>query len=60
MIARYDIFKKQDNSGVWVETAQDIVAAKKLLKSLASDGTDEYRIWDSTREQFIDVLEDCA
>jgi len=44
-------------SGIAVE---DIVTAKKRLISLASDGTDGYRIWDSTKQQFIDLLDDCA
>ena len=60
MVAKYDIFKKTNNSVVWVEAVEDIVTAKKRLVSLASDGTDGYRIWDSAQEQFIDVLDDCA
>jgi hypothetical protein len=60
MVAKYDIFKKTNNSVVWVEAVEDIVPAKKRLISLASDGTDDYRIWDSTRQQFIDLLDDCA
>jgi hypothetical protein len=43
-----------------MEAVEDIVTAKKRLVSLASDGTDDYRIWDSTRQQFIDQLDDCA
>jgi hypothetical protein len=60
MVPKYDIFKKINNSVVWVEAVEDIVTAKKRLISLASDGTDDYRIWDSTRQQFIDLLDDCA
>ena len=60
MTPKYDIFKKTNNSVVWVEAVEDIVTAKKRLISLASDGTDGYRIWDSTRERFIDLLDDCA
>ena len=60
MVAKYDIFKKTNNSVVWVEAVEDIVTAKKRLLSLASDGTDGYRIWDSTSERFIDLLDDCA
>jgi hypothetical protein len=37
-----------------------IVTAKKRLISLAADGTGGYRIWDSTKQQFIDELDDCA
>jgi hypothetical protein len=60
MVVKYDIFKKTDGSVVWVEAVEDIVTAKKRLMSLASDGTDDYRIWDSTKQQFIDLLDDCA
>jgi hypothetical protein len=58
LVAKYDIFKKTNDSVVWVETVEDIVTAKKRLNSLASDGTDGYRIWDSTSQQFIDLLDD--
>ena len=60
MVVKYDIFKKTDRSVVWVEAVEDIVTAKKRLISLTSNGTDGYRIWDSTKEQFIDLLDDCA
>ena len=60
MVAKYDIFKKTNDSVVWVEAVEDIVTAKKRLISLTSNGTDDYRIWDSTRQQFIDLLDDCA
>jgi hypothetical protein len=60
MVPKYDIFKKANNSVVWVEAVEDIVTAKKRLISLAAGGTDSYRIWDSTTQQFIDLLDDCA
>jgi prolyl oligopeptidase PreP (S9A serine peptidase family) len=60
MVLKYDIFKKTNDSVVWVEAVEDIVTAKKRLISLSSDGTDDYRIWDSTKQQFIDLLDDCA
>ena len=60
MVARYDIFKKTDGSVLWVEAVEDILKVKKRLISLASQGTDDYRVWDSTRQQFIDVLDDRA
>jgi hypothetical protein len=60
MVLKYDIFKKTKNSVVWVEAVEDIVTAKKRLISLASGRTDDYRIWDSSKEQFIDQLDDCA
>jgi hypothetical protein len=61
MTARYDIFKKTpENNFEWVEAAQDIVTAKKRLISLASVAPDEYRLWDSKEQKFINPLEDCA
>jgi len=60
MVAKYDIFKKTDGSVLWVEAVEDIVEVKKRLISLATQGTDDYRVWDSTRQQFIDVLDDRA
>ena len=56
MVAKYDIFRKTNDSVVWVEAIEDIVTAKKRLISLASDGTDGFRIWDSA----IDLLDDWA
>jgi hypothetical protein len=49
---KYDIFKKTDNSLVWVEAVEDIVAAKKRLISLSSTTTGEYKLWDSSRQEF--------
>ena len=57
MVAKYDIFKKTNNSVIWVEAVEDIVAVKKRLISL---GSDEYRVWDSTEQRFVEVLDDCA
>jgi len=60
MIPKYDIFRKtNDGSVVWVEAVEDIFTAKKRLISLSSNGREEYRIWDSSKEQFVD-LDDCA
>jgi hypothetical protein len=60
MVLKYDIFKKTENSVVWVEAVEDIVTAKNRLISLASGRTADYRIWDSSKQQFIDQLDDCA
>jgi hypothetical protein len=60
MVSKYDIFKKTNDSVVWVEAVEDIVTAKKRLISLASGKTDDYQIWDSTKQQFIDLLDDCS
>jgi hypothetical protein len=60
MVAKYDIFKKTNDSVVWIEAVEDIVTAKKRLISLGSDGTDGHLIWDSTEQRFIDLLDDCA
>jgi hypothetical protein len=50
--AKCDIFKKTpQNDFVWIEAAEDIVAAKKRLISLASVTPIEYRLWDSTEQK---------
>jgi hypothetical protein len=58
LVAKYDIFGKTNDSVVWVEAVEDIVAVKNRLISLGS--ADEYRVWDSTEQRFVDVLDDCA
>jgi hypothetical protein len=60
MVAKYDIFKKINESILWVQAVEDIVTLKKRLMGLASTGTDDYRVWDSTQQKFIDPLDDCA
>jgi len=60
MTAKCDIFKKTNDSVMWVEAVEDIVTAKKQLISLAPDGTDGYLIWDFTEQWFIGLLDDCA
>ena len=60
MNPKYDIFKKTDNSVVWVEAVEDIVAAKKRLISLGSTTPGEYKLWDSSRQEFIDPMDECA
>jgi hypothetical protein len=60
MVAKYDIFKKINDSLLWVEAVEDIITAKKRLTSLASDGSGRYQIWDSAERRFIDVPEDYA
>jgi hypothetical protein len=60
MAPKYDIFKKAGKSVVWLEAVEDIVAVKKRLLDLGLRGKDDYCVWDSTQQQFIDVLDDCA
>jgi hypothetical protein len=60
MNPKYDIFRKTDNSVVWVEAAEDIVAARKRLISLSSTTPGEYKLWDSSRQEFINPMDECA
>jgi hypothetical protein len=61
MTSKYDIFKKTpDNSVVWVEEADDISQARKRLITLASVAPAEYRLFDQSRLQFVEPLDDCA
>ena len=59
MVPKYDIFKKTDNSAVWIEAVEDIVAAKKRLISLGT-AEPEYKLWDSSRQEFINPMDECA
>jgi hypothetical protein len=61
MAAKYDIFKKTpDNSIRWIEEVEDISRAKKRLFALTSTSPAEYRLFDQSREQFIDPSDDFA
>jgi hypothetical protein len=60
MVPKYDIFKKTDNSAVWVEAVEDIVAAKKRLISLSTTAPGQYKLWDSSRQEFINPMDECA
>jgi hypothetical protein len=60
MNPKYDIFKKTDSSVVWVEAVEDIVAAKKRLISLSTTTPGEYKLWDSSRQEFINPMDECA
>jgi len=60
MIPKYDIFKKTENSVVWIEAVEDIVAAKKRLISLSTAAPGEYKLWDSSRQEFINPMDECA
>jgi hypothetical protein len=55
MAARYDIFKKAaDESFIWIETVEDISEAKNRLIILASTVPGDYRLWDPSRQMFIE------
>jgi hypothetical protein len=61
MAPKYDIFKKTpSNSFVWLEAVEDIHQAKKRLVSLGWFAADDYRVWDSSRQEFINLMDDCA
>ena len=61
MAAKYDIFKKtSDNSGLWIEEVEDISRARKRLVALTSTSPAEYRLFDQSREQFVDPSDDVA
>jgi hypothetical protein len=60
MNLKYDIFKKTDNSVVWVEAVEDIFAAKKRLICLSTTAPGEYKLWDSSRQEFINPMDECA
>jgi hypothetical protein len=61
MTVSFDIFKSDgDKSVIWIEAVEDIVAAKKRMLTLASSDPGEYKLWDSSKEQFINPMDDWA
>ena len=61
MAAKYDIFKKtSDNSALWIEEVEDISRARKRLLALTSVSPADYRLFDQSRERFIDPSDDFA
>lgn len=56
MTSRYDIFLKEgEDDLMWMDAVEDICAARKRLVSLASTKPGEYRVWDPSRQQFVDM-----
>jgi hypothetical protein len=65
MTTRYDIFQMIAGEDLmWIEAVEDLSAAKKRLVSLASTKPGDYRVWDPSRQQFVDAsrkqFKDCA
>jgi len=64
MSPKYDIFKKTDNSAVWVEAVEDIVAAKKRLISLSTSAPGVFlkmsylKLTDTSRKEMCGDAED--
>lgn len=53
---RYDIFiEHSDGAFTWVESAQDIEAAKQRLEILGAEHPGNYHLWDSTARQFVQL-----
>jgi hypothetical protein len=56
MTSRYDIFEMiAGNDLMWIDAVEDLSAAKKRLISLASTKPGDYRVWDPSRQQFVDI-----
>jgi hypothetical protein len=65
MTSSYDIFEMiAGNDLMWIEAVEDLSTAKKRLVSLASSKPGDYRVWDPSRQQFVDTsrkrFKDCA
>jgi hypothetical protein len=59
--SRYDIFIEHSNGAfAWVESAQDIEAAKQRLKILDAEHPGNYHVWDSTARQLVNLLTSAA
>jgi hypothetical protein len=56
MTSSYDIFQMISGDNLmWIEAVEDLSAAKKRLVSLASTRPGDYRVWDPSRQQFVDI-----
>lgn len=54
--SKYDIFLKEgENDLMWMDAVEDICAARKRLISLAVTKPGDYRVWDPSRQQFVDL-----
>jgi hypothetical protein len=57
MTSNYDIFKEHsDGSFVWIETVEDVAAAKQRLEILAVEHPGNYHLWDSIAQKFVNPL----
>jgi hypothetical protein len=55
MMQKYDIFKQiTDNVFVWIDTFENITKGKKCLTSFASMRPGDYRLWDTSRHEFVE------
>jgi hypothetical protein len=52
-LPRYDIFKKHEDSLVWVEVAPDLASAKKRLEELSKQNLCEYVVFDQHQQQVV-------
>ncbi len=56
MDSKYDIFIEHSNGAFsWVESTQDLEAAKQRLKILDAEHPGNYHVWDSTARQFVNL-----
>lgn len=54
MTSKYDIFREHSNgSFVWIESVEDVAAAKQRLEILAVNQPGIYRLWDSVARKFV-------
>jgi hypothetical protein len=58
---QYDIFRKRfGGSFVWLEAVEGLPQVRKRLSSLFSSEPADHRVWDSSVQEFINPLEECA
>jgi len=57
----FDIFRTlPDGSPLWVEAVKGIEDARKRLIELECIAPDKYRVYDSTSNSFVDILDKTA
>jgi hypothetical protein len=57
MTSNYDIFKEHsDGSFVWIESVEDVAAAKQRLAILGVEHPGNYHLWDPIARMFVNPL----
>jgi hypothetical protein len=57
MSSKYEIFKEHsDGSFVWIESVEDVAAAKRRLEILAVEHPGNYHLWDPIARKFVNPL----
>jgi len=51
--AQYDIFKQHNSQLIWIESARDLIAAKKRISDLAEQNGHQYVVYDQRAKRIV-------